>query len=410
MMAARLSDVAAPLSTHLAILSIGAVMADPPDAKSAPDAKPAAEPATPDEQQLEVAPSKPSAALVKFGQMPETLQGAWIMANVYAKSDMVPKDYRLKPHNIMAAWDMGARLGFSPLQTLQTIAVIGNRPGVWGDGFLAICQSSPRYRDHEEYFEVKGVRREVHQGVTAEELKDPDTKGVCLFYVTGRERPVGASFSMGQARTAGLLDKDSPWRTYASRMLIWRARGFAGRDAFPAELRGLKMAEELMDIAADVATVPIEPRRASAVAEEAAEPVAFADVVDETPEAVAETKQAVAETKPVQAEPVTAPPPAKSRFTAPTNAVVSEAVVVDSQFVPDTKPGALLPPADRPSGVYEVNVKIKGRAERLLTEDEALADVAASCEGTGSLMKLTWHGAKLAGKAVKVLDKVEAVK
>jgi hypothetical protein len=215
---------------------------------------------------------------------------------------------------------------------------------------------------------------------------------------------------MGQARAAGLLDKESPWRTYASRMLIWRARGFAGRDAFPAELRGLKMAEELMDIAPDTATAPIEPRRASAVAAGETGAIDAETIAAGSETTGPEPETTAAPTEPVTAEPVTTPPPpVKSRFTAPTNSVVSEALIVDSSFVPDSKPGALLPEAP-PSGVYEVNVKIRGRAERLLTEDEALADVAASCEGTNTPMQLTWHGAKLAGKAVKVLDKVEAVK
>jgi hypothetical protein len=38
---------------------------------------------------------------------------------------------------------------------------------------------------------------------------------------------------------------------YPDRMLSMRARGFAGRDAFPDLLRGIKTAEEVRDIPDD---------------------------------------------------------------------------------------------------------------------------------------------------------------
>ena len=109
----------------------------------------------PEVTDLEVAqPKSKAAAMIQFGEMPTTLEQAWIAANVYAKSSLVPDAYRQKPHNVLVAWDMARRLGLGPFAALQSIAVINGRPGVWGDGFLAICQSSPRYKDHDEYYLV----------------------------------------------------------------------------------------------------------------------------------------------------------------------------------------------------------------------------------------------------------------
>lgn len=54
------------------------------------------------------------------------------------------------------------------------------------------------------------------------------------------------SFSMGQAKRAGLLGK-GPWRQYTERMLQMRARGFAARDSFPDALSGMVIKEEAED-------------------------------------------------------------------------------------------------------------------------------------------------------------------
>jgi hypothetical protein len=65
------------------------------------------------------------------------------------------------------------------------------------------------------------------------------------------EPEVVRSFSMAEAKTAGLTGKDGPWRTYPKRMLQMRARGFALRDSFPDTLRGILIREEAQDMVPD---------------------------------------------------------------------------------------------------------------------------------------------------------------
>ena len=55
------------------------------------------------------------------------------------------------------------------------------------------------------------------------------------------------SFSMDDAKAAGLLGKQGPWTQYPKRMRQMRARAFAVRDVFPDVLKGLPVAEEVMD-------------------------------------------------------------------------------------------------------------------------------------------------------------------
>jgi hypothetical protein len=71
----------------------------------------------------------------------------------------------------------------------------------------------------------------------------------CTAIRVGAE-PVVRSFSVEDAKKAGLWGKAGPWQQYPKRMLQMRARGFAVRDAFPDVLRGLITAEEAADIPA----------------------------------------------------------------------------------------------------------------------------------------------------------------
>lgn len=191
------------------------------------------------------APPAPDRVPVRLGLLPTSIEEGWRLAQMMAKSELVPKAFRNRPEDILVAIQMGTEIGFAPMQALQSIAVINGRPGVWGDGFLALIMASPHYQDHDEYYEVGGQRRD---GLTEPDLKDPTTAAVCTFWRRGKQTPITRRFSVAQAKTAGLLGKDGPWQTHRDRMLQMRARGFAGRDGFPDVLRGISPAEELRDV------------------------------------------------------------------------------------------------------------------------------------------------------------------
>lgn len=165
--------------------------------------------------------------------VPRTFDQLVTFADLAAASELVPKDYRNKPANVMIAVQMGSELGLSPMQSLQSIAVINGRPGVWGDGLIGLCRQSPLCEDIIETFEGAG------ESLTA----------VCVAIRRGKQ-PVTSRFSVADAKRAGLWGKDV-WAKYPDRMLQNRARGYALRDAFPDVLRGLKTVEELRDIPPD---------------------------------------------------------------------------------------------------------------------------------------------------------------
>jgi hypothetical protein len=165
-----------------------------------------------------------------FSLSPRSLAEAMEFAKIIASSDMVPKDYVGKPGNVLVAVQTGAELGLKPMQSLQGISVINGRPSIWGDAMRALVISHPEFEDlHEE-------KQDTHCTVTLKRR--------------GRSAVV-STFSMEDAKKAGLAGKSGPWQTAPRRMLQMRAFAFAARDLFADALKGIKSTEELRDYPVD---------------------------------------------------------------------------------------------------------------------------------------------------------------
>ena len=173
---------------------------------------------------------------------------AFRFSKMVAASEFAPKDFKGKPESCMLAIQHGSEVGLSPMQSLQSIAVINGRPTIWGDAALALVQSSPVCEYVKEFTEGQG------DNLTA----------VCEAKRRGYPAPTVSRFSMADAKRAGLAGKSGPWSQYPERMLALRARGFALRNAFADALRGLITAEEAQDyptpIAAETPRQPVEVR------------------------------------------------------------------------------------------------------------------------------------------------------
>jgi hypothetical protein len=156
---------------------------------------------------------------------------AYRFATMVAKSDFAPKDFKGKAESCLLAIQHGSEVGLSPMQSLQSIAVINGRPTIWGDAAMALVQSSPACEYVREYIEGDG------DNLTA----------VCEAKRRGYPAPTTVRFSVADAKKAGLWGKSGPWSQYPNRMLQLRARGFALRNAFADALRGLVTAEEAQD-------------------------------------------------------------------------------------------------------------------------------------------------------------------
>lgn len=159
---------------------------------------------------------------------PSNLKEAMEYATIIANSAMVPKTYQGKAGDILVAVQMGAELGLKPIQALQNIAVINGKPSVYGDALLALVQAHPSFEDIKEWY---------------------DEKTNTAFCTVKRKNQTEhtVSFSIEDAKKAGLWGKSGPWTQYPKRMMQMRARGFALRDKFADALGGLITVEEAQD-------------------------------------------------------------------------------------------------------------------------------------------------------------------
>lgn len=198
------------------------------------------------DQEIVVAPkkelAKPEPQSGKLSRIaaftPVNLTEAIALSKLIAGSDLAPRDFKGKPANVLIAMQMGAEVGLAPMQSLQNIAVINGRPSLWGDAALGVVQVHPEYEWHKEWWEGTGDARKA------------------LFQIKRKGQEAHQqTFSVQDAKTAQLWTKPGPWKTNPDRMLQLRARGFGLRDKFADALRGLSIAEEVMDISPDSSDV-----------------------------------------------------------------------------------------------------------------------------------------------------------
>jgi hypothetical protein len=165
----------------------------------------------------------------QFSLAPRTLTEAMEFAKMMADSEMVPKNFRGKPGDVIIAVQMGAEVGLSPMAAIQNIAVINGKPGIYGDA-------------------GKGILLAAGCIVEEDDIEIVKATGRARCKVTRRGRPpVERTYTIDNARTAGLWNKEGPWRTNPERQMAWRAFWFAARDAAADLLKGLGGAEELAD-------------------------------------------------------------------------------------------------------------------------------------------------------------------
>lgn len=162
--------------------------------------------------------------------VPTDMDSAYRLAKAICLAGMAPKGMET-PEKCMIAIMRGMEVGLTPFMALDKIAIVGNRPTIWGDGALGLVRGS-------------GLCEFVRERI---EGKDDARVAVCEVKRRGEPEPIRRTFSVTDAKKAGLWGKAGPWQQYQERMLQMRARAFALRDGFADVLGGLYLREELDD-------------------------------------------------------------------------------------------------------------------------------------------------------------------
>ena len=165
--------------------------------------------------------------------LPRSLKEALQLADLIHRSKLAPKGFDT-PESCLVGILYGMEVGLSPIAALQRMAIIDGRPTIWGDAALALVQASGL---------LISIREEIHEDAT--QAIGNRLTATCTVTRHGRTEPVTKTFSVEDAKRAGLWQKPGPWSDYPKRMLAMRARAFALRDAFPDVLAGLYLREEI---------------------------------------------------------------------------------------------------------------------------------------------------------------------
>lgn len=166
--------------------------------------------------------------------VPQSMDEAYRLAKAVCMSGLAPRGLD-KPESAMVAIMHGMEIGLTPMMALQKIAVINGRPTLWGDGALGLVRGSGLCKYVKEWTEGTGDARTAH----------------CETQRNGEPEPQRRSFSIGDAKKAGLWGKQGPWQQFPERMLQMRARAFTLRDTYADVLGGMYLAEELQGTEVD---------------------------------------------------------------------------------------------------------------------------------------------------------------
>lgn len=196
----------------------------------------------------EIQTTKPGDLAYTSGGRPlAPVEPLWRMAEGLASSTVVPPEFQGKPANVFLALVLGWEYDLPPVTALASTMVVNCRAKFFGSLPLALVRRSGLF-DEQKFTEgFAGQTDEYHAFCTVARIGCP---------------PVTRTFSIRDAKRAGLWDKDN-WRRYPQRMLAARARGYALDDTFSDVLRGVAIPadtrEDAVAFAQEVAIAPPTP-------------------------------------------------------------------------------------------------------------------------------------------------------
>lgn len=151
--------------------------------------------------------------------VPKTMPEMQSLAEVLAKSTLIPEALRNKAPDIIVQLLAGAELGLSPMAAIRGVHVIQGKAILSADTMVALCLGSGLC----EYFQVEA---ETETSVTY----------VCKR--KGAPQPQRYTWSDEDTKAAGLNTKDT-WRLFKKQMRRARCKSILARDSFPDLLAGV---------------------------------------------------------------------------------------------------------------------------------------------------------------------------
>lgn len=160
--------------------------------------------------------------------VPSTIDGAYQLARWLGNANLLPPALKGREADIFTMILAGMELGLPPMSALRGMYIVNGKPALEAKTKAAIClqRGAALYITRVEY---------TSEATTWETLRK------------GSAEPVKSRYTRKEAKEAGLLDKDGPWRNYAQRMISHRALGWLCDDVYPDIVLGVATAEDFDD-------------------------------------------------------------------------------------------------------------------------------------------------------------------
>lgn len=195
--------------------------------------------------------------------VPQTVEELSWVAGMIVSCGMAPDSYTkergrdLEPAEVKKRVAIGimagAEVGMAPLHSLANIALINNKPTVYGKGAFALVQASHTLESHK----TEAMGEEPEPGAPIGDW--PDSYGLrVILRRKGQDEPYIGEYTVGDAKRAQLWmnARRRPWIEHTKDMLFWRAFGRASGKGFSDVLCGLLIRELVEDMPAPEPEAP----------------------------------------------------------------------------------------------------------------------------------------------------------
>lgn len=208
---------------------------------------------------------------------PEQFAHAQRVANMFASSALVPKDYQNNVANCVLALDIAERTGTSPLMVMQNLYMIHGKPS-WSSAYIIASMNTTgkftplRYEMTDLGALPEALATKAKAGMPAG-MAVPTNKQ-CVAYAwelnirpeerTRENRLDSAPVSVSMALQEGWWNKSgSKWPIMTDLMLRYRAATLFGRMYAPEKLMGMPDAHEAQDSIIDIVDANDPMKRAA---------------------------------------------------------------------------------------------------------------------------------------------------
>lgn len=163
----------------------------------------------------------------------KSMNAAMKVANLLAKSQLLPEQYIGHPENCLIAIDIANRMRISPLLVAQNLYVVRGKPGWSGSFAISAINNCGKFSPLDFVYTKNGGG-----GCYAQATRLSDGKLL-----------KGTEITLDMAKNEGWSTKPgSKWLTMSEQMLAYRAGSFFARAYCPEVLLGVQTIDEIQDV------------------------------------------------------------------------------------------------------------------------------------------------------------------